>query len=76
MFTSSKYEWKWNNSHQSLSKRPKNIIKKNTTVAFYSKKEQLYLEIDSLNVGLGASLLQVRGGMWFLRYEAPGNAAL
>ena len=34
---------------------------------FYNEKEQLYLETDAMVVGLGASLLQVRDEMWFLR---------
>ena len=43
--------------------------------AFYNEKEQLYRETDAMHVGLGASLLQVRDGMLFPRYEGPKNAA-
>ena len=45
-------------------------------MALYSAKEQLYLETNALGVGLGASLLKGRDRMWFLRNEAPDNAAL
>ena len=31
-------------------------------MAFYNKKEQLYLETDALGVGIGVRLLQVRDG--------------
>ena len=43
-------------------------------MAFYNEKELLYLEVDALGLGLRASLLQVRAGMWFQRNEAPNNA--
>ena len=41
-------------------------------MVFYNEKEQLYLETNAL----GASLLQVRDSIWFLRNEAPNSAAL
>ena len=46
------------------------------TMAFYNEKEQLYPEADMSGVGLGASLLQVRGGMQFPRNGAPNNATV
>ena len=56
--------------------QPKNIIKKNATMAFYNLKEQLFLETDMLGVGLGARLLHMRDGMQFPRNKACSNAAL
>ena len=44
-------------------------------MAFYNEKEQLYLETDPSDIGLGASLLQARGRMQFPRNEAPNNSA-
>ena len=55
---------------------PKNIIKKNGSMAFYNTKEQGYLETDALGASLGAHHLQVRDGMQFPINEAPGNAVL
>ena len=37
--------------------------KKNVTMAFYIEKEQPNLDTDTLGVGLGVSLHQVRDGM-------------
>ena len=45
-------------------------------MTFYNEKEQLYLEIDASGVGLGASLLELRDGMWFARNEVPDNAVI
>ena len=45
-------------------------------LAFYDKKDLLYLETDALGVGLAASLLQVRDRMQFPENEALDNAAL
>ena len=45
-------------------------------VTFYNENEELYLEWDAANVGLGASLLQARDGMSFPWNEIPNNAAL
>ena len=50
-----KCEWTWNNTFQNLYDRAKNMILKNATIAFYSEKEQLFLETDALHVGLGAT---------------------
>ena len=63
-------------TYQHLYLSTKAIIKKDDTIAFYNEKAQLYLETDVLAMGLWASLLQVRDGMWFPRKEAPDNAAL
>ena len=52
------------------------IHHKNAAMAFYNKKEQLYLEIDALGIALEAGLLQMRDDMQFLRNEAPDNAEL
>ena len=52
-----KCKWTWNNMYQNVYNKAKNN-EKNMTRAFYSGKEQLYLETDACNVGLGASLLQ------------------
>ena len=49
---SSKCKWTWYNTYQTLYDRAKNIIRKNVTIAFYSEKEQLYLETGMLGVGL------------------------
>ena len=45
-------------------------------MTFYNEKEQLYLETDMSDFGLGASLEQEREGLWFPRNEAPGSAVL
>ena len=45
-------------------------------MAFYIEMEQLYLETDASDVGLGASVLQVRDGMQFPRKEALDSAVL
>ena len=46
----------------------------NITMAFCNEKEQLSLETDMSGVGLGASLLHVRDGMWLPRNVAAENA--
>ena len=61
------------NGHGGAHNKAKTILKKSMTMAFYSEEEQLCLESD---VVLGASLLQVRDGMWFSRNESPYNTAL
>ena len=45
-------------------------------MAFYNKKEQLYLEKDVLGVSLGVSLLQASDRMQFPRNETPNNVVL
>ena len=45
-------------------------------MAFCNDKEQLYLERDVLDVGLGAGFLQVGDGIQFPRNEAPISVAL
>ena len=59
-----------------LYDRAKNINKKNVTMAFYKEKQQLYLVTDASAVSAGASLLQVREGMWFPRSEVLDNVGL
>ena len=71
-----KVQWTWHNTNQNLYGKAKNITKKNTTMAFCKEKKQVYLKIDVSGVGLGASLPQVRNGMWFPRNDAPNNAVL
>ena len=65
--------WKKNSAYLHLYDRAKASIKKDTTMTC-NEKEQLYIE-DMLGVGLGASLLQVRDQMQFLRKEAPNSMA-
>ena len=60
-----KSEWTWNITYKNLYKRPKSITRKYVSMAFYSDKEQLYLETDALGVSLTASFPQVWDGMWF-----------
>ena len=38
---SPKYEWTWNNTYENLYNKTTNIIKKNATMAFFNKREQL-----------------------------------
>ena len=45
-------------------------------MAFYNKKEQLYLETNVLGVSSGVHLLKMRDIIWFLRNEASDNAVL
>ena len=45
-------------------------------MVFYNEKQQLYLDINALGVGLVASLLQVRDRMWISRHETPNYAVL
>ena len=66
----------WDSTYQHLYDRAKPIIQKDIMIAFYKEKEQLYIETDVSDVGLRASLLQVREGTWLLRNEGPNNAAL
>ena len=40
------------------------------------QEEQLYLETKALGISVGASLVQVRDGLQFLRNEVPNNATL
>ena len=61
---------------KTYTREPKTFIRKNVTVTFYNEKEQLYLETDTSDVNLRTSLLQGRNILWFLRNEAPENAAL
>ena len=44
MLISWRYEWTWNNTYQNLNDRTNTSIKKDTAIAFYNEKEQLYLE--------------------------------
>ena len=64
-----------NSIYQCLYDRAKAIIKKDTTMAFYNKKGQLYIDTDASGLGLRPSLLYLRDGMQFPRNEAPYNAA-
>ena len=43
---------------------------------FYDASRLLYWETDASDVGVGASLLQVMGGMNFLCDEVPDKATL
>ena len=45
-------------------------------MTFYTEKEQLYPETDTLCFGLGASQLQIRNGMQFPRNETPENTEM
>ena len=47
-----------------------------TTMAFYNKKEQLYLGTDASGIVLGARHQHVRDRMWFPRNQAPDNSTL
>ena len=49
---SSKHKWTWNDTYQNLYDRVKDIIKKTARMAFHNEKEQLYLETDTVGVGL------------------------
>ena len=53
-----------------------NIIRENTTMASYNKKEKLHLETNMAGVVSGASFLQVWDRLQFPRNEAPNNATL
>ena len=55
--------------------RPKTSSRKCNHGVLQSK-QQLYLERDARRVDLGASLLQVRDEMHFLRNETPDNVVL
>ena len=52
------------------------VIKKNAAMAFYSQKEQLYLETNALGVSLGAGLVQVRDRPQYPKNDAPDSATL
>ena len=52
-----------NSTKQSLYKRAKTVIKKNTGIGFYNGKEQRYIETDASGVALGPTLLLVKDGM-------------
>ena len=54
----------------------KNIIKMNITMTLLNNREQLYLETEELNVGLGVSVLQGKGNTLFPRNKEPDNALL
>ena len=63
-------------SYQNLhNNKVKNITKKNVTMLFYNKNQQLYVEKNVSGVSLGASLLQLRHKTWFPKNEATDNAA-
>ena len=50
--TSSKCEWTWNSTYQSLYKRAEtSSLKRLLTMAFYNENEQLYLGRDTLCAG-------------------------
>ena len=74
--TSSKCKRPWNNTYQNLHDRAKNITQKNATMAFYNKKGTVNLGTSTSGIGVGASFLQVRDGIWFPRNEAPDSAVL
>ena len=69
----------WMDLEQHVSRivwQGQNVIKKNMTMTFYNKKQQLYLDTDVLGVILRASLLHVRDKISLPRNEAANNAAL
>ena len=71
-----KSEWTWNNTYHNLYKREIYITRKSAFMAFYSGKEQLCLETDTLSVSLRASFLHVRHKMQVPENELPDNVAL
>ena len=72
---SPKCEWKWNDKYQYLNDRAKSILEKDASIAFYSDREQLYLEW-CVGCRSRSSSLQVRDWMWFPRNEASDSAVL
>ena len=51
-------------------------MKKSASMAFYQEREELYMETNPSDEGLGAHLLQVRNRMWFPQNEAPVKTTL
>ena len=73
---SSKCEWTSNDTYHDLYDRAKTITERHVTNALYNEKEQLYLETDASDIGLDASLLQVRDGIQLSRNGALQNKVL
>ena len=55
--TAIKSEWTWNVTHQKLSYKAKSIIKEDACMKIYDETKPLYLETNTLGVGLGAEIL-------------------
>ena len=51
-------EFQWNASHEQAFQNIKDLIKKETTLAYYDRKKNLTLEVDSSLRGIGAALVQ------------------
>ena len=48
-------------------------ITEDACIRFYNKKEPVYLETNTIGVGLGTGLLQVRDGIYYPKDIAPEN---
>ena len=53
--------------------KAKTLIKKDTYINFYNKRELLYLETNALGIGFGVVLLKVRDRMNSPSYTSPDN---
>ena len=66
--------WTWNSVYHEIHQQAKSLVKKDTCMKYYDVRKPLYLETDSLGVGLGATLLQVRDDL-SCRYDEVQDSA-
>ena len=64
----------WNGSYQRIFEWAKDIIKEDTYMNFHSKLRPLYLETDTIGIGLGTELLQTRGDTRYPQDAAQDNS--
>ena len=74
--TSIKTEFVLNRMYQDIHQKAQIITKRDACMKFYDVARPLYLEIDTLGIGLGARLLQARDGMNCGHDKIPDNALL
>ena len=74
--TSVKAKWTWNRTYEEISKRVKSLVKEDRCMKYNDVRKTLYTETDKSEVGLGATLLRVRGNLNCTYNKLPDNTML